>query len=382
MSTIGPLEAERIRTTVVSTPLGEPVPMSFGSLPRRQTCLVEIEAGGLVGIGESWINYPAWAARERLATLCDGVAPLVLGRDVSDPEGVQRDLARHLVPVGRQWGAIGPIWQALSGIDIALWDLKGKAQGLSVSELLPGGSRRAHVPVYASGIGPTHVAELCRVAAGSGFTAVKAKIGFTKARDEWILAEARSVFGWDSPMFADANQAWSFQQAVAMCETLSRYQIDWVEEPLEWDRLNELEELYTTGQVPIATGENLYSVQDFRRYAASPGIHTIQPDLTKAGGLSVGALVGAYAEERGTDVAPHCYGSALGIVASLHLAALFPSVQTVEFDVRKNPLRTELLDSHLSVIDGEVSVPSGPGLGVELDPDAVRHYQVHQEQRT
>lgn len=368
--------------TVVSAPLAEPVPMSFGSLQRRQTCLVEVAAGGLVGIGESWINYPSWAVRERPATLCDGVAPLLLGRDVSDPAGTQEYLVRHLLPVGRQWGAIGPIWQALSGIDLALWDLRGKAQGSPVSELLSGDSPRARIPVYASGIGPTDVAELCKVAAQGGFTAVKTKVGFSPTQDESILAEARSILGWDGPIFADANQGWDFRQALAMCGILSKYRVGWIEEPLEWDSLSELEELSSASKVPIATGENLYGTHELRRYVTSPGIHTIQPDVTKSGGLSVGAMVGAYASECGTDVAPHCYGSAVGIVASLQLAAAFPNVRTVEFDVRQNPLRTELLGSPMSVIDGGVSVPSGPGLGIELDSDAVRHYQVHQEQRT
>jgi len=103
------LVAERMRVRVLAAPLDDTVPMSFGRLDRRQVCLVEIDAGGLTGFGESWVNYPAWGPVERVATLCEGVAPRLLGYDVADPGSVQDRLARVLLPVDRHWGATGPI---------------------------------------------------------------------------------------------------------------------------------------------------------------------------------------------------------------------------------------------------------------------------------
>ncbi len=134
---------DAVRLTVLSVPLDEPVRMSFSQLSSRDMVLVELESDGLVGVGESWVNYPAWAAQERLVTLERGLVPLLVGRDVSDPVGVQSDLWRLLEGPARQWGAPGPMWQALSAVDIALWDLAARRQGVSVA-LAARRRRRSH----------------------------------------------------------------------------------------------------------------------------------------------------------------------------------------------------------------------------------------------
>lgn len=378
------LLAERMRVTVLSSPLesNETVPMSFGSLADRRACLVEVEAGDLVGVGESWINYPAWAPRERLATLCDGTAPLVLGRDVSDPLAINGDLIKRLVPVGRQWGAPGPIWQALSGLDLALWDLLGKRTGYSVAQLLTSSTPRTQIPAYASGVGPTQVRSLCKSALEAGLTAVKTKIGFGAEQDLATLQAARSTVGDRARLFADANQAWGLADAIEMSGMLDQHGIEWVEEPLASDELDELEKFGAETAIRIATGENLYGLSTFERYIDSSAVHTIQPDLTKAGGLSLGAPIAERAHRTGTSVAPHCYGGALGIVASLHLGAAYGSVEWVELDVRDNPLRTDLLATPLRLEQGALVVPDGPGLGVVVDPDAISHYRIHTEERS
>ncbi len=382
MSTAVALTAERLRVTVLSAPLDEDVPMSFGSLADRRMCLVEVHAGGLVGLGESWINYPAWAARERLATLCDGIAPLLLGRDVSDPALVQEALACRLLPVGRQWGAPGPIWQAISAVDLALWDLRGKVASQSVAQLLDGGATNHSVAAYASGVGPTDVERLCESALAQGMKAVKAKIGFGAEKDETTLRDARSVLGDAYDLFADANQAWDLREASAMCQVMAPYAVAWLEEPLAGDDLDELEKLSAETSIPLATGENVYGRPAFDRYVGSQAIQTIQPDLAKCGGLTMGAHVTERAARSNTSVAPHCYGGAVGIAASLQLAAASPSVQWVELDVRHNPLRSELLTSPLRLDDGALVVPSGVGLGIELDDDVVGRYRTHVEERT
>ncbi len=382
MSAAASFTAECLRVTVLSAPLDEDVPMSFGSLTDRRVCLVEVHAGGLVGLGESWINYPAWAARERLATLCDGIAPLLLGQDVSDPALVQQALTRRLLPVGRQWGAPGPIWQAISAVDLALWDLRGKVAGRSVGQLLDGGATARGVAAYASGVGPTDVERLCESALDQGMTAVKAKIGFGVERDQSTLRQARSVLGDAAQLFADANQAWDLREAAVMCDVMAPYDVAWLEEPLEGDDLDDLEKLSAETSIPLATGENVYGVPAFDRYVDSSAIQTIQPDLAKCGGLTMGSHVTERAAGSNTAVAPHCYGGAVGIAASLQLAAASPSVQWVEFDVRDNPLRSELLTSPLRLEDGALAVPSGVGLGVELDDAVVRRYRTHVEERT
>ncbi|WP_169809210.1 mandelate racemase/muconate lactonizing enzyme family protein [Actinomadura chibensis] len=376
------LTAERLRVTVLSAALDDEVRMSFSSLRSRRTCIVEVEAGGLVGVGESWINYPDWGYRERVATLCEGIAPHLLGTDVSDPVAVQERLTAATLSIGRQWGALGPIWQAVSGVDLALWDLRGKAEGKPVAALLAPAPARTSAPAYASGIGPDRVDHWCKIALADGFAAAKVKLGFGAERDRATLRTASAVLGADVGLLADVNQGWTVDEACEMAPDLRAHQVRWLEEPIAGNRLEDLEELADRTGLPLATGENTYGLAQLLRYTASPAVGTIQPDLAKCGGITIASRVAARAAETGTALAPHCYGSAVGIAASLHLAAAFPDVGPVELDVRDNPFRTELISPALRLDGGRLDIPTGPGLGFDLDRDTVTRYRIHQEERT
>lgn len=430
-ATASTLPVECVRISVLTAPLEDQVPMSFGGLQARQVCVVQVCAGGLEGMGESWINYPPWAPAERMATLTQGVAPRLIGMDAADPAGVLDGLAAALLPVGRQAGAPGVIWQALSGVDIAMWDLAAQAAGRPVHELLrpasspaaaqnhprprwdrsgnehsgivrsgdnqsgtggPGArsadtasthcGSRTHIAAYASGVGPTAVTSCCESALRQGLTAVKAKIGFGPDRDAEILRTARDMIGPRRRLFADPNQAWDLDTAITMLPTLAKYGVEWLEEPLAGDDLTDLEHLANAGSPDIATGENVYELAEFARRAASPGIEILQPDLAKSGGLSVGRQVAEHASAGGTVVAPHCYSSAIGLAAAAQLGAAYPVVDWLELDVRDNPLRTDLLTQPLSLDDGALRVPAGAGLGIELDPVVLDRFRTHYEEVT
>ncbi|NEE02502.1 mandelate racemase/muconate lactonizing enzyme family protein [Phytoactinopolyspora halotolerans] len=377
-----PLPIERLRITIVAAPITGVVDMAFGQLKDRRVCLVEVEAGGVTGLGESWINYPSWAHSERVATFSEGVAPLLLGGDASDPGAVLRLLTERLLPVGRQAGGIGPIWQAISGIDIALWDLAGKVAGQPVHRLLGGTAAAPTVPAYASGIGPTDVEQLCAVAMADGYRAVKTKLGFGTERDERTLSTTRSCIGADVELFADANQAWDVRAALETMPMLAAHDVRWLEEPLSGDRIEDLQKLAADGVLPLATGENIYGIDAFEACVDSSAVALVQPDLAKSGGFTVGRAVAEYAASAGLRVAPHCYSSAVGVAASAHLAAAYDHVDWVEIDVRPNPLRTDLLTTPLGWGGGALSVPEAPGLGVELDPETVARFRVYQEERS
>ena len=150
-----------LRVIVLAVPLEQPVRTSFGSMASRNGVLVEVETeDGLVGLGESWCNFPAWGPVERRATLEQGVRPLLLGQDASDPAAVTTDLLRRLNRLALQTGARGPIYQAVSAVDIALWDLKGQHEGQPIYQLLGAGETVESLPVYASGLGPDDPAAL------------------------------------------------------------------------------------------------------------------------------------------------------------------------------------------------------------------------------
>ena len=376
-----PLVAELLRVRILEAPLTSVVPMSFSSLRARRVCLVEVHADGAVGVGESWINYPDWVVSERIATLSEGVAGVLLGSDVRDPSASLRRLSAALLPLGRQWGAPGPIWQAISGVELALWDLAGKVTSRAVAELLANGTPRSTVPAYASGVGPTDVEVLCERALSLGLGAIKVKLGFGYETDAETLRTARDVCGDDIRLLADANQAWDLATAIDMSTVLKAHRVEWIEEPLAGNAVADLEEFAERTGLPVATGENVYGLDAFAEYVQSPAVRQVQPDVSKTGGLAVAAAVADFAAEAGVGVSPHCYGGALCLAASVHLGGAFDQVDWVELDVRDNPLRSDLLSSPLVVRDGVVQVPTHAGLAGELDPDVVRQYQVYQADR-
>lgn len=372
-----PTEDARIvdaRVRVLRAPTQDGIAMSFASLAHRSMVLVEVEvAGGLVGYGESWVNYPPWADSERVATLRHGVFPLLWDEDSRRITHLHHKLVTALEPIGRQWGAPGPIMQAISAVDTALWDLRGRASGQAIS-WMAGGRVRDEVPVYASSLGPERVGEQGARCRAGGHTAVKVRLGFGRVRDETILAEARAACGDDLALYADANQGWSLDEAIAMAPLLRAYGVAWVEEPVRGNQLADLEQFHHHTGLTIATGENVYRRQGFWPYANSPAVAILQPDIAKTGGLTETLAVCQLAQATGTRVLPHLYGGAVAFAATLQLAGCQPAVDGIEYDVRDNPLRDPLLTAPPQPAEGRIPIPDGPGLGLELDATAVAAY--------
>ncbi|MGI8880241.1 MAG: mandelate racemase/muconate lactonizing enzyme family protein [Jatrophihabitans sp.] len=357
-------------------PTTDGVGMAFGPLTHRSLVLIEIEsAAGVVGYGESWVNYPSWAATERLATLAEGVAPLLRGHNAGHPVAIHDRLVQRLGPLGRQWGAPGPIMQAISGVDIALWDLRARSLAVSVTELL-GGRTRSQVPVYASSLGPTDVEATAQRCVDLGFGCVKVKVGFGQEVDRANLRTCREVVGPDVTVVADANQAWTLAEALAACDMLQESDVSWIEEPLKGDRLEDIEAFASRSGMGVATGENIYGLDGFLPYLNSPHIAVYQPDVTKTGGLTETARICEAASSLGRLVMPHLYGGAVAFAATLQLAARFAVIDRVEYDVRSNPLRDPIMVAPLSLIDGMLTIPDGPGLGIELDQNALARHEV------
>lgn len=364
----------RHRIRVLRADAADGIAMSFSALPRRSAVLVElVDDTGTTGRGESWVNFPPWAPAERVATLREGVLPLLAGRDTDRVAAVQAELTAALAPLGRQWGAPGPVAQAVSAVDVALWDLKARRAGCAISEL-GAGRVRDDIGVYASSAGPTGVAELAARCRDAGFGAIKVKLGFGTATDDANLAAVRKACGDDVEVYADANQGWSLAEAVAAAPMLREHGVSWIEEPVRGDRLADLERLYERTGLAIATGENVYGRADFWSYVDSEAVAVVQPDLSKTGGLTEALAVCALAQARGTRVAPHLYGGAAAFLATLQLAAMAPAVTTVEYDVRDNPLRDPLLAGGPVPHEGRIDLPRGPGLGAEFDTEALDRF--------
>jgi L-alanine-DL-glutamate epimerase-like enolase superfamily enzyme len=351
--------------------------MAVGQLQARQTVLVLIDTdAGLTGIGESWVNYPSWGPAERLATITHGLRPLLIGEEVDDPVRLWRKCVGALHHLALQWGAIGPIYQAISGADLALWDLAGKIAGAPVWQLL-GAAQQASVPAYASGLGPANVEQQAADAMAAGFGAVKLKVGFGREVDERNLLAVRAAVA-EATLFTDANQGWTPDTAAAMRPALAAARAAWIEEPFPADDDPAWQSAQESLGLPRAGGENLYGRRQFERWFDQGLLDVVQPDLCKCGGISASREILALAAERGLQLAPHFFGSAVGLAATIHLFTALPTRYRVlvEYDINPNPLREELLTEPLWTGNGMLRVPEGAGLGVTLDQGTLAHLGV------
>jgi L-alanine-DL-glutamate epimerase-like enolase superfamily enzyme len=365
-----------VRIRVLEAPITDAISLSFGALQVRRMGLVEIESdSGSIGYGESWLNFPPWAWRERKATVDQGIAPLLRGEQLDSVHRLVSLLHSRLDGYGRQWGAKGPIYQAISGIEIALWDLLGKERHASLHELL-GGSLRSRIPLYASGLEPSNVVDLSTRCVAEGFSGIKLRVGFGDQTDLASVDQASAVLRDSGQLYLDANQAWSLEQAIHLLQRLAIGQIAWVEEPVCGNAVDELGRLYEKTGVPVAVGENFYGLAEFMPYMRSDAVAVLQPDVSKVGGIIEMSRICLKADAYHKVVTPHWYGGAIALAATLHTAAVHPTVDQVEFDVRTNPFRDSLVTPRLDAVEGTIRVPDGPGLGVEPDPAAIQEYEV------
>lgn len=367
----------RIEPLLLSTALTEPVRMSFGQLAARTALLVRVEADqGLTGLGEIWSNFPSWYPWEKLRWLRH-VASRVIGREVGDPAAVWRQLKKEFEILALQAGVPGLMYQVMSGIDLALWDLAAQAAGVPLYRFL-GGDRAGprEVAVYASGIGPHVIPAEIERWTDEGIGAFKLKVGFGQETDQRNARVLRDLIGPDRLLMLDANQAWSLSDAVHMAGVLRPFGPFWVEEPIRADDLDALVEFRKQSRVRVAIGENLYGLASLVRAVDAGCVDVVQPDVTKTSGFTEAIAVARFASERGTSLAPHSFGGAIGLIASAHLIAATGSEAPLELDVNPNPLRDALLVEHPQISDGRLILPDAPGLGVRLRLDTVARTRV------
>lgn len=356
-----------------------PLVSSLGRQSRRLMCLIEVVTeDGLVGVGESWVNFPSWAASDRYAAIHCGLSPLLIGHDVSDVMGTHQRLVAAVQRIGRQSGNPGPLAQAISGIDLALWDLAGQRSRQPVFRLLGGGNPR--VPLYASALGPTVDDQIVQHHQGLGFKAFKLKVGFELTHDVSQLQRLRVLVGDRATVMVDANQAWQPAEALEAIRALAPMGLRWVEEPVAADDCDGMARVAQSSSVPIAVGENLYGRQTFAHWATRKAFEVAQPDVTKGGGLSEAWVVAHMMRAWNIPYAPHFLGGAIGLIASCHLFAAVPGGLWVEWDTNPNPLRDSILDPHIEIKDGHVYLPERPGWGFRIREEQLAPYEVSWEE--
>lgn len=369
-----PIRLAVVEAIVLRVPIDEPVQTSFGTMHDRPAVLVRLEdEQGIAGWGEIWCNFPSVGAEHRARLLQSCIAPILLEKAWSHPTEAFKELSRRLHILAIQCGEPGPLAQAISGADIALWDLVGKRLGQPLWQLF-GGTRR--VRTYASGLSPNAPEALALDKQKEGYRAFKLKVGFGLQRDLRNLGSLRALFGPGTSLMIDANQAWTPEQAVDMSRRLAEFNPVWLEEPIAADHpLPAWQQLAESTTVPLAAGENLRGREDFAKAIDSGALTVIQPDLGKWGGFSGCLEVGRHAVDSGKMFCPHWLGGGVGLMASMHLRAAFGENDYVEVDSNPNPLRELLLTPALALVEGVVTLPDLPGLGVKPDLDAVREFR-------
>jgi L-alanine-DL-glutamate epimerase-like enolase superfamily enzyme len=347
----------------------------------RHSCLVRVSDGdGLCGYAEvdsnPWVVKAAIEAPSHIPEFSTGIAAAVIGESALDPEALWERMYRHSWYFGRRGAAL----HAISGVDVAVWDLLGRAQGRPVAELL-GGARRDRVPAYASTLfRPT--AEAMRSAARAyverGFRAIKfgwADWGADAELDRARLGAAREEVGPDVALMVDGYVAGGLDDVVRHLHAIEDLAPTWVEEPLPADRPAELAALGRRTSVPIASGEQLGG-DEFAELLAEPGIGFVQPDLSRCGGFTAVRRIAARAARYGCRLVPHAWCSPLLTAAALQVNAWLPEATFIECNASTAPLVKALIHNPPALVDGVLEVPVGAGLGVEVDPAAIDRFRV------
>jgi D-galactarolactone cycloisomerase len=374
------MKITHVRTHVLEAKLSQPFAYSRAWYATRMAMIVEIETDdGVVGWGECY--GPAWMT----AAVVKSVSPLLIGADPLRTDWLWQEIYATF----RDHGQKGVVIQGLSGIDIALWDIKGKHFGVPAYRLM-GGPLRTEVRAYATGLyrrkagDPVqYLAEEAAEYVEGGFGAVKLKVGFGVEEDARVTRAVREAIGSDVALMVDANHAYDAVAAIRLGRMIEAFDIGWFEEPVPPEDLAGYRDVKAGVSIPIAGGECEFTRFGFRDLLVSRAVDIVQPDTCAAGGLSECKKIADMAWSFGVRYNPHVWGTGIAIAASLQLLAVLPphtppSLKSVEpmleFDRTEHPIRQAVLRQPIEHSGGMVRVPDGPGLGIEIDRDALAEY--------
>jgi D-galactarolactone cycloisomerase len=362
------LRVTEVRAIPLAIPLATATPPSSWAAGLARQILVRVSTDeGLVGWGECF----AYGATLAVCNVVDdALAPIIVGQDPSQIEQLLDRMHRTLMI----WGRRGLAMMAVSGVELALWDLAGKARGLPVYQLL-GGLCQSRARAYASLLRfdtPTQVAQAVSAAKVLGYSAVK-----LHQIDVESVAAAREAGGADMDIMLDTNCPWTVEEAIRIGRRLERYDLRWLEEPV-WppEDYAGLARVRAALAMPIACGENEATVFAFRHIIDAGAADIVQPSMTKVGGISEMKKIATLAAAANVTFVPHSFYFGPGLAATLHVVASTPGVPYVELPPGQlaAPLTAEPIRSGVSL-----SVPGRPGLGADPDPDVLSRYPFGRE---
>ncbi|HEY5829258.1 MAG TPA: mandelate racemase/muconate lactonizing enzyme family protein [Hyphomicrobiaceae bacterium] len=368
-----------VRTHVLEAKLSEPFAWSFNSTALRTACLVEIACeDGTVGWGE------CFGPAALNAAIVAAFRPHLIGADPLAGDRIWLHLYNHF----RDQGQRGLTITALSGVDVALWDIRGKHFGAPIHVLM-GGPVRRQVAAYATGtyrrgdadpLG--YIVDEVKGYAREGFHAVKLKIGFGVPQDAALIRACRDAVGPKVGLMLDANHGYDVAEAIELGRRVAACDIGWYEEPVVPEDLAGYAEVRRGQPIPVAGGETWFTRWNFRDVFAARAADIIQPDICAAGGLTESKKIADMGEAFGVRCVPHVWGTGVGLATALQLLAVLPNnpprhtpVEPIlEFDRSEHPFRQAVLTSPIEHDGGIVRIPDGPGLGISVDRGALERF--------
>jgi len=387
------MKITNITAYILRTPLGkERFYSSQCAFPERNSLLVKIETDeGITGWGEGGQYGPPEPVA---AAIKHVLRPKLIGENPMQPVRIWEELYAFT----RDFGQKGTYIEAMSAIDIALWDICGQYLKQPVHALL-GGAFRQSVPTYATGCyyrGEDYLdykgslaalEEEARSYVDAGFSMLKIKVGLLSVEaDLERVAAIRQAIGPDSALLVDANHAYNVHTAIRMAKGLEAFDVRFFEEPVTPEDRSGYREVRNATTVPIAGGECEFTRYGFRDLILQGCVDIAQPDLCVTGGFSEWMKIQALANSFGVTVIPHVWGSGVALFSALHVLACIPPTPhtanpvalqnepVIEYDRNPNPLRDELLFTKLEFEGGRIAIPQKPGLGIEINPSALSQY--------
>ncbi|MGV3684769.1 MAG: mandelate racemase/muconate lactonizing enzyme family protein [Daejeonella sp.] len=361
----------------------------YGLLTNFDMTLVVITTeDGLQGFGEAKAAVGSSGVCASIVSCIENeLKPILLGKDAKNISRLWEEMYNgtrdhYALARGRKFpilGRRGLTVSAMSGIDTALWDLKGKALGVPVMDLL-GGACRDKMPAYASGgwADADNIGEQLNGYISKGFSGVKMRVGImdgTVLNSVERVKAARKAIGPDIKLMADAHGTFSVPEARQFCRGVEDCNLYWFEEPISPDNRHGTAEVRASTCIPIAAGESEYTSFDIRDLLEVRALDVIQPDAAIIGGISEAMRVGHLANTYQLELAPHCWGSAFSFMAGVNVAFASPSATIIEFSLGGNPMMYELVKEQIEVRDGMIEAPSAPGLGLTPNWDFVKEFK-------
>lgn len=376
------MKIKSIESFIISDQLKESFYFSQWEYAERRICIVKITSdSGQVGWGEGY--GPAGVIRAGIEYL----TPFILNQNPLEIETIWSIMYRRTLDFARR----GILVSAISAVDVALWDLKGKILEQPV-HLLLGGKKRDTIIPYATGMYFTkrdNLSEaLCREAkvyADMGFKAMKMKVGLGIEEDIENVRLIREAIGPRITLMIDANHAYNLREAVRLAQAVEPYDIYWFEEPISPEYYDQYAELRSKTSIPIAGGECEYLRFGFQTLLQSKSVDIVQPDICASGGLTEAKRIAVLASVYGVEIVPHTWGTGIAISAAAHFISnldIMPGrLRTpncyMELDRTENGLRDKLTSMDLEIEDGTITVSDAPGLGVTVHEEALHKYALN-----